>query len=76
MLPRPITITAGTSVQRVAELFEEHRIRHLPVLDEAQRLVGILTDRDLRSAVGYDVEDRLELTAGEIMTAEPVTVSP
>lgn len=76
MTPHPITITSGTSVQRAAALFEEHRIRHLPVLDEAERLVGILTDRDLRSAVGYDVEDRLELTAGEIMTAEPVTVSP
>ena len=27
------------------------RIRHLPVLDRARRLVGILTDRDLRRAL-------------------------
>ena len=70
----PVTVRPGTTVQKVADLFESNRIRHLPVVDENERLVGIVTDRDVRSATGYDTKDALHLKAEDIMTADPMTI--
>jgi CBS domain-containing protein len=44
--------------------------RHLPVVDERGRLIGIVSDRDILRALGRP----RETTIGEIMTREPVTV--
>jgi acetoin utilization protein AcuB len=61
-----------------------HRIRHLPVTN-GSRLVGIVTDRDIRRAspgllsgiVREDFEQVLLATpVSDIMTREPVTVTP
>ena len=64
----------------------QNRIRHLPVVDEDDFLVGIVTDRDIRSAMPSTVLSETEKAAEEIrlaamkvkdiMTANPVTVSP
>ncbi|MEX2147534.1 MAG: CBS domain-containing protein [Candidatus Rokuibacteriota bacterium] len=78
------TIGARTSVRDAVALMRERGIRHLPVLDGAQRLLGIVTDRDLRQvmfdvALGSVDEDtaRLgDLPVREIMTWGVVTVTP
>ena len=69
----PVTVRPDTTVPQIAHLFESNRIRHLPVVDENERLVGIVTDRDVRSATGYDTKDALRLKAENIMTADPMT---
>ncbi len=46
----PVTIDAEASVRTALDVMRTRHIRHLPVLDEAETLVGILTDRDLRHA--------------------------
>jgi CBS domain-containing protein len=59
-------------------------VRHLPVVDDDFRVVGILSDRDVRTAVGdpRSAIDREEddflagLTVQHVMTAEPVCVPP
>lgn len=43
-----VTVGADVPARLAAELMRSHRVRHLPVTDEQDRLVGILTDRDLR----------------------------
>lgn len=43
------------------------------IVDEAERLVGIITDGDLRRHMGADL---LERRAGEIMTRHPLTIAP
>ena len=50
MSPDPITIEPSASLRTARALMIEHEIRHLPVVDEGRRLIGIITDRDLRSA--------------------------
>jgi acetoin utilization protein AcuB len=65
---------------------DTHRIRHLPVVDSANRLVGIVTDRDLRSALpsGFLTEQEsqkekmriAQLKIKDIMTTNLVTISP
>ena len=85
MTPRPITITLQESLQGAMELMQMKRIRHLPVLDETGKLIGMVTDRDLRRAApsplfGGDSaksEGQLESTTVErIMIRSPATIGP
>ncbi|MGH9897386.1 MAG: KpsF/GutQ family sugar-phosphate isomerase [Pyrinomonadaceae bacterium] len=47
------------------------------VVDQTERLVGLITDGDLRRAIVRGVsEDLRRLTSKEIMTAGPITVGP
>ena len=62
-------------VSNVEQLLRQHRIHQLPVVDHAGRLTGIITDRDVRSAVGYDAVLGDGLSVSEVMTASPTTVS-
>jgi CBS domain-containing protein len=79
-----LTIGAGASVREAAALMRERGIRHLPVLDARERLVGIVTDRDLRQVildvaigrVGEDTERLGDLGVREVMTWGVVTVTP
>ncbi|MBI4270248.1 MAG: CBS domain-containing protein [Candidatus Rokubacteria bacterium] len=80
-----VTVPAAAPVRAAVELMRARRIRHLPVVDDGGRLVGIVTDRDLRQMV-FDptVQERLgELgealkarTVGEVMTWGVLTVRP
>jgi CBS domain-containing protein len=85
-MTRPaVTIRAAAPVREAAALMKARTIRHLPVVDDADRLVGIVTDRDLRQIV-FDpaIQDRLGevaeilegLTVREVMTWGVVTVTP
>jgi acetoin utilization protein AcuB len=49
------SIGMDATLAEALELCAERRIRHLPVVDEEGRLVGILTDRDIR----YHLSPRL-----------------
>ena len=51
MTKQPITIDPDAPLATAAAVMREREIRHLPVIDVAGRLMGIITDRDLRSAV-------------------------
>jgi len=44
----PITITPNTTIKEAEDLMKDYRIGGLPVVDEDNRLVGILTNRDIR----------------------------
>jgi CBS domain-containing protein len=51
MARRPITIDPDAPLGTALAVMVERGVRHLPVVDDDGRLVGILTDRDLRSAL-------------------------
>jgi IMP dehydrogenase len=61
VVKEPITVTPTMSVREVYEITRKHRISGLPVLD-GQRVVGIVTNRDLR------FEDNLDQPVKNIMT--------
>ncbi len=78
-----ITITPEASLSEAVKLMKEHKIRRLPVVDQAGQLKGILSDRDLKEAspskaTTMDVHERYylfnELTVGECMTKKVLTV--
>ena len=51
MTARPMTIDPDAPIDTAVAVMHERRLRHLPVVDDTGRLVGIVTDRDLRSAM-------------------------
>jgi len=82
---RPVvTIRVDTSVREAVKLMRERGIRHLPVLDGDGRLIGIVTDRDLRHVifdvalgrVAEDSEGGDDVPVREVMTWGVVTVAP
>ncbi|NTV59436.1 MAG: CBS domain-containing protein [Deltaproteobacteria bacterium] len=77
-----ITVDADDSMLDATKLLKEHNIRHLPVLEKG-KLVGVITDRDLKRASPSDAttleaHEILYLIANikvrEIMTRNPITV--
>ena len=61
MTASPVIVSPETSVGDASDLLEEHDIRHLPVVDKEGKLVGMVTDRDIRSAFPSNIVDKGEL---------------
>jgi len=51
MTKDPISIEPDAPLGTAIEVMVARRIRHLPVVDDRDAVIGIITDRDLRSAV-------------------------
>jgi CBS domain-containing protein len=76
MTADPVFCVPSDSAQHAAQLMKELDVGAVPVCDDAQKLVGILTDRDLAVrvvAVGRDPETT---PVGQIMTVELFTCRP
>ena len=71
MSPNAITLTSRDTLATAKSLMDTNGIRRLPVVDNG-KLVGILTERDIRKHWGY-----LDATLVDAaMTAEPLTIRP
>lgn len=49
MTPNPMAIAASTKVRRAIELLQTLEVRHLPIVNDERRVVGMFSDRDLRT---------------------------
>ena len=80
MTRKVITVHGDADLHQVREKMESNQIRHLPVIDGDNRLVGIVTDRDIRSAMPSaalnEKEDTEALRVKDIMTEDPITIPP
>jgi acetoin utilization protein AcuB len=86
MTRKVITIDPEADIFRAQELLTENRIRHLPVVDDDHMLLGIVTDRDIRSALPYryftdsvSEEEKVNfanLRIKDIMSKDLITISP
>ena len=47
MTSPPITVTADTSIDRALELMRERQVRRFPIVGEGNKLVGIVSEKDL-----------------------------
>ena len=86
MTSKVVTTQPQTTLIEARELLRAHKIRHLPVLGDDGRLAGIITDRDIRSALpaaffrddspSPEGVDYTQITVGEVMTPDPMAISP
>lgn len=81
-----VTVTEDMSVRAALKLLDRHRVTSLPVVDDAGRVVGIVSEADLvRDAILRDQRKRIipqdvkdtppPRRVGDVMTAHPVTVT-
>jgi len=80
-----VSITPETKLSEVRTLMKDNNFRHLPVVDKDGKLIGIVTDRDMRDAspssllseeeYQHTLDRVMEHTVSEIMTKDPLTIS-
>jgi acetoin utilization protein AcuB len=78
-----VTIERDADIFTAQEKLLKHHIRHLPVVEKNNLLIGIVTDRDIRSALpssrlaDKNKPDKItSCKVEDIMTKNPVTISP
>ena len=85
MKRRAVTIGLDVPVANAADLMRGRRIRHLPVVDDQQRLRGIITDRDVQHAAllpalaahaSWDPRRIKSPRVRDVMTWSAVTAAP
>ena len=72
-----ITVKEGTSLSDAEEILQKHKIEKLPVIDDNQNLVGLITFRDItkhtnKPIANKDAFGRLRVAAAVGVTADAV----
>lgn len=70
MIRKPITLKPTQTVYDALELMAKYKIAGLPVVDDSMRLVGIITNRDLR------FQPDSALLIGELMIKDRLITAP
>ena len=70
VIVNPFSLTADKLVSEADELMGKYRISGVPIVDEKGKLVGILTNRDLRFLTDYATP------ISEVMTRENLVTAP
>ena len=82
----PVVANVSTEFSKVIRLFTEFPVHHLPIVDEDNRLIGIVSSNDLPK-VFLDLCNRTEkvtmdfaaidkaISLSDIMTSNPITIT-
>ena len=84
MMRNPVFVDENDSMKKAMALLKEREIRHLPVLKDGEKLVGIVSERDIKQASPspataleireiYYLLDKVKVK--QIMTRRPYTIS-
>jgi CBS domain-containing protein len=76
MTPDPACCTPGTSVDEVAKLMVQNDCGEIPIVDASDRVIGVVTDRDIVCRVVARGRNPIGHTAEECMSRSVVTVAP
>lgn len=69
VITNPFSLTPEHHVYDAEELMGKYRISGVPIVDENQKLVGILTNRDLRFVHDYSIKIKEVMTHDHLVTA-------
>ncbi len=70
MIMDPVTLTADATIADAHKLMRENKIGGIPIVDSSHKLIGILTNRDLR------FEENKQRKVTELMTKENLVIAP
>ena len=70
MIQDPVTLHADAVLGDALGLMREHRIGGIPIIDDQHRLVGIITNRDLR------FEKEMSRAVRDVMTRDRLVTAP
>jgi CBS domain-containing protein len=75
MTKQPMTVEPDTTLGEVATLMKQEDCGSIPVV-EGNRLVGIVTDRDIVIRAVAAGKDPKTLPVSQVMSSDPVTIGP
>ncbi len=82
MTTNPVSVEPSNTVLQAEEIMREQNFRQLPVIKDKE-LIGIITDRDIRSCLGSDSFNTLEeqekariTEVAAVMSSKPIFLSP
>jgi len=82
MTTKPVSVEPSNTVLQAEEIMREQNFRQLPVIKDKE-LIGIITDRDIRSCLGSDSFNTLEeqekariTKVAAVMSSKPIFLSP
>lgn len=70
MIKDPVTLSPDKTIRDALELMRKYSVSGIPIVDQSKRLVGILTNRDLR------FEPNESLKVAQLMTKENLVTAP
>ncbi|MGG0656314.1 acetoin utilization AcuB family protein [Rummeliibacillus pycnus] len=76
-----ITLQPSHTIKDAVKIMKEHKIRHLPITDNHNKLVGLITERDLKNALPSSLlknkDERVyEQTLETVMISQPIVGHP
>ncbi|MEU9181687.1 CBS domain-containing protein [Streptomyces sp. NPDC048550] len=81
MTDEVVAVVSATSFKDVAKLLAQHDVSGLPVVDDEDRVVGVVSESDLLirqaapvAAASSEASPVAEVTAGEVMSTPAVTI--
>jgi acetoin utilization protein AcuB len=84
MHPRPAAVAPETMLFGALAVMRDRQVRHLPVVDAARKVVGVISDRDIREEAGdpraalldgRTAERLRNIPVSEVMSTPPWTVT-
>ena len=80
MTPDPVTVGPNDSLETALQAMDEYSVRHLPVVDDGDYLVGVLSHRDLVGLTGWGLlgpeegnDDRVQWVSQAMATEDMPT---
>jgi CBS domain-containing protein len=72
-----VTLPPTSSISEVAQLFSEHRYRHVPIVSPDGQVIGLISDRDvLKHQAKSSNRDRDKEPVSTIMVSEVLVATP
>ena len=75
MTTEPSCCTAAATLDQVAKLMVQNDCGEIPVVDTADRLIGVITDRDIECRVVADGKNPMAYTAEQYMSQPVLSVT-
>jgi acetoin utilization protein AcuB len=75
MSTHPHSIAVDQSISKADKLMKDYKIRHLPVMED-KRLIGIISDRDIKAVMAFKDINPDVTTVSEIVIEDPYIVKP
>ncbi len=76
MVGKPASCTADTNLCAAVEILWNRNCGILPIVNAQQKVVGVVTDRDMCTALGTRNRLPAEITVGEVTTSKLFTCKP
>lgn len=70
--PSPVVVKGEDSIAKVIVEMEKYGIRHLPVVDDKNMAIGVITDRDVATVKAFAYNE--DIKAADLMSEQPYSV--